>query len=331
MDNNTLRRHRKVVVAGFVVIVVWGAACLFDRSGQGHTDPLFEPDYTIQHAPENGTLAAAGFQQGDSVVSVEGIPVVELGMYSRWPRSLSRRPGESLTMVVERNDQLVSGNIVFRARSSGNVKMSLGAMAIILSFVGGGLWALFSTQSIHAVRLAYIGLALGAGVPGPYLGSWDGAATHFQIAVLVLWTLLILRFFVRFPKLKRIGQSGLATGLIYGAWAALLFCLVLELVFHPRLYHTFGPLHGLLMFVFSILAVAAVIHTMVTTPRDELHASGMSIILVGAVAALVPTLVAAIDWMFLWNFDIPGSNWFPLLLGVIPLTMAWAVRKHALA
>jgi hypothetical protein len=234
-------------------------------------------------------------------------------------------------MVVQRDGQLVSGDISFREPSGGNTKLALGGIVIMVSFLGSGLWVLFTVQSVHAVRLAYIGLALGAGVPGPYLGSWDGVATHFQIAVLVLWTLLILRFFLRFPKPKRIGQSGLATGLIYGAWAALLFCLVFELVFHPRLYHTFGPLYGLLMFAYAALAVAALVHTVLKTSREDLRESGMSIILLGAVVALVPTLVAAIDWMFLWNFDIPGSNWFPLLLGVIPLTMAWAVRKHALA
>jgi hypothetical protein len=117
--------------------------------------------------------------------------------------------------------------------------------------------------------------------------------------------------------------------MIFGAWGLLLFTLVLELVFHPRFYHTFGPLYGLLMFVYSVLAVAAFVHTLIRTPAVEKRVSGVNIILVGVVVALVPTMVAAIDWMFLWNFDIPGSNWFPLMLGAIPILMAVAVRKHA--
>ena len=328
MDHQTIHRHRTIAVVATIAILAWSAAGFFDRLDDGRFDPLFEPDYTIQHARDGGTHALAGFQNGDSVISVEGIPVVDLGMYSRWPRSLSRQPGESLTLVVQRDGQLVSGDIVLREPSAGNSKLILGGTMILLAFVCGGLWALFSTHSVHAVRLAYIGLALGAAMPGPYLGSWDGLAAHLEVAALVTWTMLLLRFFLLFPEPKRVGQNRFASALIYGAWSLLLITLVVELIFHPRFYHTFGPLYGFLMLVYSVLAVSALVHTLVKTRRDEKRASGMRIIFMGVVIALVPTAIAAIDRMFLWNFDIPGSNWFPLMLGAIPVTMAMAVRRH---
>ena len=327
----TSKRHRTWVPAAAAVIVTWGMLGLFSGTNAGYTDALFQPDYTILYAPEGSPLDEAGFQIGDSVVTVEGIPVVELGMYSRWPRSLLRRPGESLTMVVEREGALVSGDIVYRERSSGGLKMRLGGAVIVLSFVGFGLWALFTLPTPHAQRLAYIGLALAAALPGPYLGTWTGVRDHISIAAMVLWTLLLLRFFLLFPKPKRVGESRFATGVIFGAWVVLVCCLVLELIFHPRFYHTFAPLYGLSMFGYAALAVVALVHTAVKTPREELRESGMSIILLGVAVALVPTLVAAIDWMFLWDFDIPGSSYFPLLLGVIPLAMALGVRKQAKA
>ena len=90
MDPQTIHRHRTFAIVATIAIVAWGVAGHFDRLDDGRFDPLFEPDYTIQHAPEGGTHALAGFRNGDSVVSVEGIPVVELGMYSRWPRSGNR-------------------------------------------------------------------------------------------------------------------------------------------------------------------------------------------------------------------------------------------------
>jgi hypothetical protein len=328
-DAKSVARHRVIASTAVIAIVAWASAGFIDRSGRGRFDPLFEPNYAVLHAPEGGTLALAGFQPGDSVVSVEGIPVTELGMYSRWPRSLSRRPGEALTLEVERDGHLVSGDIVLREASSGNLALVVGGIVIALAFVAGGLWALFSTESVHGVRLAYIGLALGAGIPGPYLGTWDGFATHFQVAVLVLWTLLLLRFFLAFPEPKRAGESRLATALIYGGWAILLVCLALELTFHPRFYHTFGPLYGLLMLVYSTLALGALVHTFVKTPPLERRVTGMNIILVGVVVALVPTAISAIDRAFLWNAHVPGSNWFPLMLAVIPLSIATAVRKHA--
>ena len=83
------------------------------------------------------------------------------------------------------------------------------------------------------------------------------------------------------------------------------------------------------MFVYSGLAVTALVHTLVKTSRDEKRASGLTIVLAGLGAALVPTMVTAVDWTLFPNFDIPGSGWFPLMFGAIPLTMAMAVRKHA--
>lgn len=329
IDRKTIYRHRTFAIVASIAIVAWGTAGYFDRLDNGRYDPLFEPDYTIQYAPEGGTHALAGFQIGDSVISVEGVPVVELGMYSRWPRSLSRQPGESLTLVVQREGRLVSGEIVLREPTGGNSKLLVGVTLILLAFVVGGLWALFSTCSVHAVRLAYVGLALAAGIPGPYLGAWDGVAAHFQVSVLVLWTLLLLRFFLLFPKPTRAGQSRTVVTLIFGGWGLLLVTLVLELLFHPRFYHTFAPLYGVLMFAYSVLAVAALARTLIKTPRTEAHAFGMSTIVAGLVAALVPTAIGVVDWAFLPNFSIPGSNWFPLMLGAIPLAMAMAVRRHA--
>lgn len=328
MDEKSLRRHRVIVLAATVVILSWGVAGLLQEP-DGFTNALYAPDYTIPETRPGSVLEEAGFQAGDSVVTVEGIPVVELGMYSRWPRSLSRRPGESITMVVERGGELVAGEVVYRESPSGPAMMRLGGVAIMLSFLGFGLWALFTVSTAYGVRLAYVGVALGVGVPGPNLGSWEGVRTHVQLAGMVLWLLLILRFFLLFPKPKSLGKSRLATGVLYVPWVALIVCLVLELIYHPRFYHSFGAFNSLLMLAYTVLAIAAVIHTASKTPSQELQESGMRLILFGVGIAFVGTAVALVDMAFLWSFDIPGSGYLVLLIAVVPLTMALGVRKQA--
>ena len=89
MDDQGLERHRVIVLAATAVILSWGVAGLLQEP-DGFTDALYGPDYTISETRPGSVLEEAGFQARDSVVTVEGIPVVELGMYSRWPRSLSR-------------------------------------------------------------------------------------------------------------------------------------------------------------------------------------------------------------------------------------------------
>ena len=326
MNSTPRGRQKAIFLTAAVILTVGGFMGVFGNSA-GYTDALFEPDYTIAYAPPEGPLAEAGFQSGDSVISVEGIPVAELGMYSRWPRSLSRAPGESLTMVVEREGQSVTGEIVYRDPPSSSRKMQFGSLVVFLSFLWAGVWAVLTIPSDHAARLAALGFAAGLAVPTPYMGSWNGLSEHVHMAAMMLWTLLLLRFFLFFPKPKRLAQAHVSTLLVYAPWVIFLGCLVTELIFHPRFYDTFGWYGGLLMFTYFVLAVAALIHTWVKTPRGEVRVSGLGSILAGVAVGVGGILLWALDALLLQGFDIPGSNWAPVLFGVIPVGMALGVRK----
>jgi len=165
------------------------------------------------------------------------------------------------------------------------------------------------------------------GGAGPYLGTWVGVTSHVQAAAMVLFTILLLRFFLVFPKPKRVSRSRLANWAIYGAWVLFLACLVLELIFHPALYHTFGSVGSLLTLGYCILALAALTHTVVRTPRRDLRESGVGLILIGLLAAIGSMLIGAVALVL--RFNLPGARYFPLMLVAIPLTMALAVRKQA--
>jgi hypothetical protein len=329
MNSAPSGRRKAVILSVAAILTVGGVVGVFGNSA-GYTDALFEPDYTIFYAPPEGPLAEAGFQSGDSVISVEGIRVVELGMYSRWPKSLSRAPGESLTMVVEREGQMVTGEIVYRDPPPSSRKMQFGALLVFLSFLWAGVWAVLTFPSAHAARLAALGLAAGLAVPTPYMGSWNGLSEHVHMAAMVLWTLLLLRFFLFFPTPKRLAQAHLSTLFVYAPWVILLGCLVTELIFHPRFYHTFGWFGGLLMFSYFVLAVAALIHTWVKTPRDKMRVSGLGSVLTGVAVGVGGIILWAVDALVLQAFDIPGSNWAPVLFGVIPVGMALGVKKATL-
>jgi len=329
MNGSPSGLRRKVFLIAAVILTMGGVLGVFFGSRAGYTDALFEPDYTILNAPPDGPLADAGFLPGDSVVSVEGIPVVDLGMYSRWPKSLARAPGESLTMTVERDGQMVTGEVVFREPPPSAWKMQLGALLVFLAFLWAGVWALFTIPSAHALRLAALGLAAGLSVPSPSMGSWNGVRDHVHLAAMVLWTLLLLRFFLFFPKPKEMARAHLTTLVTYAPWLVLLACLVVELLFHPRFYHTFGWFRGPLLLGYVLLAVAALIHGWLKTPRDEVGPSGLGSVLVGIGLGVGGVLFWALDALVLQGFDIPGSNWAPMLFGVIPIGMALGVRKAA--
>jgi hypothetical protein len=318
------------------IVVLASAISLYALAGQfgeseGYTDALFWHDYTLPDVPPGGPLEEAGFLPGDSVVSVEGIPVEELGMYSRWPRSLARKPGETLTMTVERGGERISGEIRYRERPSGVRRMQLGGLFVAFTFLWAGVWAFLFIPSSHAARLAAMGFALGLAVPGPNLGGWNGVRDHIQLAGMVLFTLLLLRFFLSFPEPKRIARGHLSTVLLYLPWLFLLGCLGVELAFHPRFYHAFGGFSSLLMLAYAALAVVALLHAWFSSSREERSASGMSRVLAGVGVGLGGLILWVVDAALLPALEIPLSSWLPLLLAAIPIGMVLGVRHGAAA
>jgi len=327
----SLLSHRPTLLLTAVFITLWAAAGFVVNRSQGYSDAFYGPDYMVQGVIPGGLADSAGFRAGDRVVTVEHIPVEGLGMQSRWPRALTPRVGQTQRVVVERAGQLVTLNVTYGPTPRSVIMLRLGGALVGLAFLWAGVWALFAVGTLHAQKLAAIGLAAGVGMlgMGPSLGRLNGVVGHISFAALILWAAFLLRFFLTYPIAKRAGASGVTTGIIFGLWILFLPLLVLELVTHPALYHTYGGPGYLLMLIYLILALVAVVHTWVTTPRAELTRSGMSLVLIGLAIGLVPALVGFVDWAFLRGFDIPTSVYWPVLLSVVPLTMAMGVRREA--
>jgi hypothetical protein len=327
MANVTAHRGRLVVVAS-AALVAWAAVGFYQGLTSGFSGGLYDPEYVVPGVWPGGLADRSGFRAGDRVISVEGTPVEELGMESRWPRRLAPRIGQSLRFIVERNGERVPIDVVYPPPSRAAVSNRVGALLVGLAFLGFGLWAFFTVGSPPARTLAGVGLAAGAAMAfglGPNLGSWNGVMGHVSTACSVLMWILILRFFLAFPTAKRASQSRLASWFVYAAWAGLLVFLVAELVVHPALYYATGSVSGPLMLAYGVLILAAIVHTLAKTPRGELRRSGMYLVLGGVVVA-----AAGMAASFVSGLRLPA--WIrPLSIGVIPLTMALAVRQQARA
>jgi hypothetical protein len=308
-------------------LTAWSAVGTFGNDS-GYTGALYWPDYTIPYVEPGGVLDAAGFQPGDSVVSVEGIPVEELGMYSRWPRSLARRPGESIEMVVDRAGERVSGLVVYGERPAGIRAMWLGVSFVAMAFVWIGVGTLFVTPTAPAARLAVIGLVVGLSAPGPDLGTWNGVRDHVQLLAELLWLVLLVRFFLLFPRPTRGARRPLAKTLLWGPWVVLLGCLVVELAFHPRYYHSFGGFFGLLLLAYALTLVVTVAARALRTPTEDRRISGLNVITVGFAVVLLPNVIALAAW-FIPGLSIPGAAYAPLLLALVPLAMALGISRQS--
>jgi hypothetical protein len=319
-------RQRALLLAGALVITAWGSVGLYLGLNSGFSGGLYDPEYRVPAVRRGGLADKSGFKAGDRVISVEGRPVEELGMESRWPRSLVPRIGESRRFVVERNGERIPIDVAFPAPFAGAVNNRIKAALAGLAFLGFGLWAFLTVQTRPARTLAHIGLAAGAGAAlglGPHLGSWNGVQSHISTAAGVLMFILLLRFFVTFPTPKPVSESRTAAWLVYGAWGCLVAFLAAELIVHPTLYYTTGSVVSPLQLACGILIFAAITHTVVRTPRAELRASGMYLILAGLLTSIAVTVTSIAS-----ELNLPGWT-DALVIAAIPLTMTLAVRRQA--
>lgn len=319
-------RQRALFLTGGLIIIAWGSIGLYEGLNSGFSGGLYDPEYRVRAVRRGGLADKSGFKPGDRVISVEGRPVEELGMESRWPRSLVPRVGESRQFVVERNGERIPIDVVFPPPFSAAVNNRIAAALVGLAFLGFGLWAFLTVETRHARTLAHIGLAAGVSASlglGPHLGSWNGVQGHISTAADVLMFILLLCFFVTFPTPKRVSESRLAAWLVYGAWGCLLLFLLAELIVHPALYYKTGSVAGPLVLVYVALIVAAIIHTVVKTPRAELRESGMYLILAGILLWILATAISIAS-----GLSLPGWA-YALVITAIPLTMTLAVRRQA--
>jgi hypothetical protein len=309
-----------------VVITLWGSVGLYQGLNTGFSGGLYDPEYRIS-AFRRGSLAdKSGFKPGDRVISVEGRPVEELGMESRWPQSLVPRIGESRRFVVDRNGERIPVDVVFPAPFAAAVNTRISALLVGLTFLSCGLWVFLTVQDSHARTLAHIGLVAGVAASlglGPQLGSWNGVRGHISTAADTLMFILMIRFFVTFPTSKAVSRSRAAAWLVYGSWGCLLVFLLAELITHPALYYTTGSVAGPLTLVYGVLILAAIVHTLLKGRRAEMRECGMYCILGGFVVGIVGTAAAS-----LLPLNLPG--WiYATVIAAIPLSMALAVRRHA--
>lgn len=328
MWSTNWRRGGAALLLIAAVLVAWGAVGLQQGLNAGFTGGLYDTEYRVPGVYPGSVADRAGFKAGDRVISVEGVPIEDLGMESRWPRSLAPRIGQTHRFIVERNGAHVPIDVVYPPPFAAAVNNRIAAFVLGLAFLCFGLWAHFTVRSAPALALAQIGLAAGVSSfveLGPSLGLWPGVKSHIATAASVLMYMLLLRYFVTYPSPKKVSESRLATWVAIGIWVAVLAVLAAELAVHPALYYTTGTVVGPLTMAYGLLILVAVVHTAWTLPRAQLHASGMNLIVGGFVVAILWSAAAVFGVVRL-------PSWVTsLAIAAIPLTMALAVQRQARA
>ena len=126
----TLKRWRVSLAAVALGLIAWGGIGFYQGLHRGFSGGLYDPQYVVPGVMPGTMADKAGFKAGDRVISVEGRPVEELGMESRWPRSLRPRIGQAQRFVVERNGERLTLKVVYGPPFRAAVDSRVGAALI---------------------------------------------------------------------------------------------------------------------------------------------------------------------------------------------------------
>ena len=316
------RLRRVAYLAAGLLLTALGVLGLVREQRQGWGGFIYGTDRVIGIVEPNTAAERAGLQPGDSVIRVDGTPSADLPMQSRWANT---RVGQTRRLLVQRGDSQLAVDVVYDRR--GPNMFAWGALEVLTIFLWCGLWAGLAVATPAATALLRAGLAGGVALAAvPNVGGfWNGIVAHAQTAALVLLTFFLLRFFLLFPTPKRAAGSRIATGLMAGVWLAFVAYLVLELFTHPRFYIMTGSVASPLMLGALALALAALAHTVVSTPRGTLWKSGVGWALLGALVGIGALLLPVVAMML----RLPLAIWGGLLVGAAPIAFALAVRQEA--
>lgn len=108
--DKSLSQRLQVILAGSAVHFMLAFLLLFSLvSVVGYRDPGKPPTLTIRSitavAGEESPAVAAGFRPGDTILSMDGVPLTE---WAALPRYVRDRPGEEIVFEVERDGERVA-------------------------------------------------------------------------------------------------------------------------------------------------------------------------------------------------------------------------------
>jgi hypothetical protein len=317
-------RFRLLLPAVGILLTALGILGLVRGEREGWGGFIYSPQRVVEWVEPGSAAEGAGLQPGDSILTVDGRPAAGLPMQSRWA---STRPGQAHRLEFVREGRPLTALVTYRPRGAN--PFAQGALAVLLVFLWGGLWARLSTDSAAARALGRAGLAAGVALAAtPNVGGlWNGILSHVQVATLVLVVLFVLQLVVLLPIPKPVSASRAAAAAVWTSWVLLVAFEVVELLVHPRFYRSTGSVAGLVILAYLGLAVAALVHSLATTPRGTVWRSGLGWALLGvgvAIAAIVVPMVGA-------ALRLPGAEGAELLLVALPLALALAVRQQARA
>jgi len=176
-----------------------------------------------------------------------------------------------------------------------------------------------------------VGLCFGASLlPGPYIQA-TAQRTFVSFAsflALLAGFAALLHLMLVFPHRKEVIKWRWTRHLIYLPVVVILLIGIPVIQAGPS-----GPalaiLNGIVLLGYAVLSVLALIHSYVRATPTDRRGRGLNVLLAGLILGLLPIGATVIAGMFVRVDLLPGAEYLPLTLVLIPVSIALALVKGA--
>ena len=331
MNTSELSRYRPPLLVVAVVLVVWGVLGALDIRNQTYAGYVTDGNNTITQVTDGGPADVAGLETGDYIRSIGGIAVENVSAAIQRSRPTVN---EVRTFGIERDGAAMSFDLTYAALPMSNALARYGAVLVGFLFLVFGVWAFLKVPSKRTLLLSLLGIAFSAGLmAGPY---FDSATVRTAVGIVVLLMIVVgfavlTHFLLVFPRAKRALERRNMTWVVY-APAVVVGCLsVWFLVAQPAATSAinvfFRALFGLFVVAYFGTSLIALIHSYVKADSRARVTSGLNLLLLAAIVGLGPSLVISLVGLFAPQVVVPGAQFLPLGIGVLPVGLALAAVR----
>lgn len=331
METLGISRYRPALLIVAVVLLVWGVLGALDIRNQTYRGYTTDGNNTITQVTEGGPADAAGLETGDYIRSIGGIAVEDIAAAVQRSRP---EIGEVRTFEVERDGQVLSLDLAYAALPGSTALGRYGAVLVGFLFLVCGVWAFVAVPTKRTMLLFVLGITFSAGFTGgPYFSS---ATVRTVVGLMVVLMIVVgfavlTHFLLVFPKTKRILERRMMTWVVYVP-AAIVGCFsVWFLAVQPAATSAvnvfFRAMFGLFVVVYFGTSLIALIHSYVKADAHTRTASGLNLLLAGAVVGLGPSLVLSIVGLIAPRVVVPGAQFLPFAIGLLPVALALAAMR----
>ncbi len=324
-------RHRTKFLALAAVVLLSGLGGVMDIGNQTTTGYQTDGNNKVIQVTPGGPAEAAGLHVDDMITSIGGIAVEDTKAQTARPRATI---GEVRTYEVMRDGTAVSLDMTYAALDGTPLMLAYLGTVVGLCFLLFGLWAYLRGPTPATTLLAILGLTFGLAFLGtPY---FESLTIRNLVGAVVVTTVLmgfavLLHFLLTFPTRRPFMEKGNATKILYGPAILVAALIIWVNVFQPDATSTlnlfFRTVIGLFFVGYFGLSLLTFLRSYASAPPETRSSDGLNLMLVGVVLGLGPSVVSGVVGLVSPSTILPGSQYYFLLLGLIPITFAMATTK----